>query len=99
MTPKNLKQALFWISIALVATAVLDQVRRPAGERTWHGAVLGFVPYDLRPPSLRRFRDAWWNPDDPRLFTPRDLGLGWALNVHRLLTLAGAAVRRDEDDR
>jgi hypothetical protein len=84
---KQLRRLVFLITVTLTALAVLDQLRRPQSERTWHGDVFG-VPYDFRPPSLRRFRDAWWNPDDPRLFTPRDFGVGWALNLACLLKLA-----------
>jgi hypothetical protein len=79
----EIKRLLFWFSIAIAVAALMDQLRRPSEERTWHGTALG-VPYDFRKPSLRRFRDAWWNPNDPRLFTPRDFGVGWAVNLHRL---------------
>lgn len=50
----------------------------------------GVVPYDFRPPTLDRFRAAWWNPDDPRVFTPRDLGVGWAVNLGGLVRRVGA---------
>jgi len=68
----------------LVAAAVAQQLGRPAGERDWHGRVGGIVPYDFRPPTVRRLRRAWFNPDDPRLFTERDFGVGWALNLGAL---------------
>lgn len=71
-------------SLALLATAVLREVRRPAGQRTGEGVVAG-VPYDLRLPTPARLRAAYWNPADPRLFTPRPAGVGWAVNVPRLL--------------
>jgi len=81
------RRVLTWVTLATAAAAVLDQLRRPPPERTWHGLAFGFVPYDFRPPTPRRFRDAWWNPDDPRLFTPRDFGVGWAVNFARVWEL------------
>lgn len=75
---------------ALVAMAVIKELRAPAGQRTWHGQLMGFVPYDLRRPTLQRLRAAWWNPDDERLFTPRPFGVGWALNLARLRRLVAA---------
>lgn len=76
------------LGLALVALAVLQERRKPPGQRTWHGRVLGFVPYDLRPPSVARFRRAWWNPSDPRVFTERDFGVGWAINLPSLYRFA-----------
>ena len=42
------------------------------------------VPYDFRIPTLRRVRERWWNPDDPRIFTPHVFGVGWSLNLYQL---------------
>jgi len=75
------------LGAALVAAAVAQELRKPASERTWHGRLAGFVPYDFRPPTLERFKDAWWNPDDPRIFTDRVFGVGWAVNVGRVVRL------------
>ncbi len=82
----KIKRLLFWLSIAVSIAAVMEQMKRPARERTWHGDVMG-IPYDFRPPSLGRMKDAWWDPDDPRVFTPRDFGVGWAINIPRLLQI------------
>jgi hypothetical protein len=92
---KALNRYLFLLTIGVAAAAVLDQLRRPPAERTWHGTVFGLVPYDFRPPTLERFKAAWWNPDDPRLLTPRDLGIGWAVNLPRLIKLLTDAVKRN----
>ncbi|HLF78716.1 MAG TPA: DUF5808 domain-containing protein [Dehalococcoidia bacterium] len=89
---QKLKKAFFWLSVGLAIAAVLDQLQRPAMERTWYGAVFG-VPYDFRRPSIERMRRSWWNPDDPHLFTPRSFGVGWDVNLHRLLQLAMGANR------
>jgi hypothetical protein len=48
------------------------------------GKFLG-VPYDWRRPTLARIKSRWWNPEDPRLFTPRSFGWGYDINLARLL--------------
>jgi hypothetical protein len=84
--PRNLNRIIFWLSVAIAVAGIVQQLRRPAGERDWHGKVL-FVPYDFRFPSVQRARDAWWNPDDSRLLTPRDFGVGWSVNFARAYQL------------
>jgi len=79
-----------WIKLAtaaLVVAAVAQELRKPSSERTWHGRVAGFVPYDFRPPTIDRVRAAWWNPEDPRIFTDRVFGVGWAVNLGRVAKL------------
>src|SRR5262249_59437089 len=39
------------IGAGLVGAAVATELVKPADKRTWHGRILGFVPYDLRPPT------------------------------------------------
>jgi hypothetical protein len=75
---------------ALLAAAVAEEL--PADRRTWHGEVAGFIPYDLRPPTLDRLKRTFWAPDDPRILTPRALGVGWGVNVARLAQLSGIDV-------
>ena len=75
--------------LAAVAGAVYVELRKPPDERTWNGKLLGFVPYDFRLPSLESLRKAYWNPASPKIFTPRPLGVGWAINVPTLLRRAG----------
>ena len=48
------------------------------------GTVIG-VPYDWRRPTAARLRARWWNPADPRLFTPKSFGWGFDLNLYRLV--------------
>lgn len=91
---KALNRIAKLIGIGLVISAVADQIRRPQSERTWQGKVAGFVPYDFRKPTLARIRERWWNPDDPRLFTPHVFGIGWAINLHHLMRMCASA----EDD-
>lgn len=70
--------------VFLTMAAVAQELNKPEGQRTWHGRVAG-VPYDFRFPTFQRFRDAYWNPDNPNLFTDKVVGLGWAINVAQLL--------------
>ena len=81
-TPRLMRvifRAMGLLATVVAVVGIVEQVRRPPDERTWHGSVLG-VPYDFRPPSFERLRAAWWNPDTERLFTARDFGVGWAIN-------------------
>jgi len=45
-------------------------------------------------PTFKRFRDAYWNPDDPRIFTDRVVGIGWAVNFGRLIPRLRDGYRR-----
>ncbi|ATL68411.1 DUF5808 domain-containing protein [Nocardia terpenica] len=54
-----------------------DRVPEPEGK------ALG-LPYDWRRPTAQRTRSRIWNPDDPRLFTPKSFGWGYGLNLYRL---------------
>jgi hypothetical protein len=76
------------VGIGLLVAAVVKELRTPPAERTWHGVVIGFVPYDLRVPTYTRVRERMWTPDDPHLFAPQPFGVGWTVNVGRLVTLA-----------
>lgn len=71
-------------ALALLAAAVIRELTTPAEQRTGTGQVLG-VPYDLRVPTPARVRRSFWDPDSPRLLTPRTAGVGWGVNVARLL--------------
>ena len=78
----------------LVVAAVATELTKPESERTWHGRVFGAVPYDFRPPTWKRIRDAYWNPESDRLFSDRVFGVGWAVNLYRAKTLMEDAYRR-----
>ena len=73
------------LALALVVSAVATELRKPRGRRTLHGRTLGVVPYDFRRPTVARVKERWWNRRDRRLFTPRVFGVGWDLNLARLL--------------
>jgi hypothetical protein len=75
-----LRAAALFITVA----AVTQELNKPEGERTWHGRVAG-VPYDFRRPSVQKFREAYWNPSDPRVFTDKVIGVGWGVNFAQLI--------------
>lgn len=83
----GLRQLFRLIGIGLLVAALVKELRTPPEQRTWHGVVAGFVPYDLRPPTVARFRERLWAPDDARLFPPQPFGVGWTVNAGRLVTL------------
>jgi hypothetical protein len=87
-----LRAAVLFLTLAAVA----QELNKPESERRWHGRVAG-VPYDFRFPTLRRFRDAYWNPNDDRLFTDRVVGIGWAINFAQLLPRLQEGYRRLSD--
>jgi hypothetical protein len=91
---KRFRRFMMGISMGLIAAAIYQELQKPPEERTWHGRVAGFVPYDFRMPTPERLCEAYWNPDEPRLFTDRVLGIGWAINFYSLLQGLSALVAR-----
>jgi hypothetical protein len=75
-----LRAAIFFLTLAAVA----QELNKPEDQRTWHGRIAG-VPYDFRFPTLKRFRNAYWNPDDERIFTDKVVGIGWAVNFSQVV--------------
>ena len=71
-------------AITVTIVAVCQELEKPKEERHWHGKV-GFIPYDFRLPTIERFKESYWNPDESRIFTPEALGIGWAINFYALL--------------
>jgi len=76
------------VGFGLIAAAIAQELKKPPEEREWHGEVAGFIPYDFRFPTVERIMDAYWNPDDPRIFTDKVIGVGWAVNLGRIYKLA-----------
>ena len=72
----------------LFGAAIAQELRKPAGEREWVGQLGGVVPYDLRKPTAERVVAEFWSPDDPRILMPHSFGVGWGVNVGRLVRLA-----------
>lgn len=66
--------------VVIGVIAIVQELKKPAKKRTWHGKVGDFVPYDFRLPTAERIRSTYWNPDGP--FLPgKVFGVGWALNL------------------
>ncbi len=80
----TLNRAIGATAFALLAAAVVQELRKPPEERTWHGRVFDLVPYDLRMPTFERIRQAYWNPDNPSVFADRVLGVGWGINFYQI---------------
>jgi hypothetical protein len=72
------------LATALLAAALITELRKPKHERTWHGNIAGLVPYEFRPPTLARVRERWWNPQDGRVLTEHVFGVGWSINLARV---------------
>jgi hypothetical protein len=84
---RRLRRIAKLVGWGLLIAAISQEMSKPEEERTWNGLVFGLVPYDLRPPTWERIRAAYWNPDEPRLFTARVFGVGWGVNLYRARTL------------
>lgn len=86
---KRKKRARSWesvlvvISIMLTVAAVLDQLRLPPEQRTWHGEIAG-VPYDFRMPTRERLQATFWNKETSRILVPKAFGVGWDVNLYPL---------------
>jgi hypothetical protein len=93
-TLRGLRRLIRFTAVGLVVAAVATELSKPEEERTWHGVVLGIVPYDFRPPTMERIRSAYWNPASDRLFSDRVFGVGWAINLYRAKTLLRAGFER-----
>lgn len=78
-------ESIGWIlrvlGLAAVAGAIYTELRLPPEERTWHGRLLGFVPYDFRIPTPAKLIRAWWNPDSGKLIADTPFGVGWTVNA------------------
>jgi hypothetical protein len=85
-TGMDLQKIVRLITLALAAAAVVKELRTPAEEREWNG-VLGFVPYDFRIPTVARIKQRMWDPEGAHLLSPRVFGVGWTLNLGRLVEL------------
>jgi hypothetical protein len=82
---KKLTRLIKVATVALLLGAIREEMNKPEDQRTGQGLVGGVVPYDFRPPTFERIRSSLWSPDDERLITPHPWGVGWTLNLGRLL--------------
>ena len=76
----TLRRLISMTIFALGVAAVVKELRTPRNQRTWHGLVAGFVPYDFRPPTLERIREKMWNEAGPLVNGPV-FGVGWTVNL------------------
>jgi hypothetical protein len=83
---KRIRRIIALAAMALGVAAVVQELRLPQDERTWHGTIIG-IPYDFRRPTAERLKERWWNPN-AGLFTPHVFGVGWTINLYRLTHLA-----------
>jgi len=93
-TARRIRRLVRFATFGLIVAAVATELAKPAPERTWQGRVIGVVPYDFRPPTWSRIRDAYWNPQSEKLFSDRVFGVGWAVNLYRAKTLMEGAFGR-----
>ena len=82
----RLKDLVRAAAVTVGAAAILQEIRKSSPDRTWNGKI-GFVPYDFRPPTPTRIRERFWNPDDDRILVPQSFGLGWSINLGRVVRL------------
>ncbi|MGB8361365.1 MAG: hypothetical protein WCE80_08210 [Acidimicrobiia bacterium] len=68
--------------------AIVQELRKPEEERTWHGDVAGLVPYDFRMPTVARVRDTYWDPAGS-VVSAKVFGVGWAPNFGALARMFG----------
>ena len=77
------------LALAVIGViAIIQELRKPSDERTWHGKVADFVPYDFRMPTIGRMRSTYWNPEGP-ILAGKVFGVGWAPNLGALTRMAG----------
>ena len=84
---RDFRRLIKLITLALAIAAVVKELRTPSALRTWHGKIIGFVPYDLRFPTIARIKERMWNPQSAHLINPRVFGVGWTLNTGRVVAL------------
>ncbi len=77
------------LALGAVAGAIYQELRQPPEQRTWHGRLLGFVPYDFRIPTPGRVVSAWWNPRSTQVIGEPVFGVGWSVNLAALANRFG----------
>ncbi len=82
LSPMNIIMSV--LLVIYVGVAIVEQLRRPPGERTWHGQIAG-IPYDFRMPTVDRLRATFWNKDTAQILVPQAFGIGWTVNLYPLL--------------
>jgi hypothetical protein len=82
--PRNV---LIAVGGAVLAAALIEELRKSAEERTWEGRIAGLIPYDLRLATREGFREAMARPEEARVV------LGAKVDLPRAARLARRALR------
>ena len=96
---KRLGDLIRLLGFIALGVALYQELRKPPEERTWHGEVAGFVPYEFRAPTWERVKSRLWNPEDRRIIMPILFGVGWTVNFAALydwLQTYSAGVRESQ---
>ncbi|WP_205710809.1 DUF5808 domain-containing protein [Isoptericola sp. BMS4] len=83
------------VMFGLVVAAVTKELQKDPEDRTWHGTV-GFVPYEFRAPTVERLRERLWDPEGEHLVGPHVFGVGWSVNVGRVVELVRRRLQSEE---
>jgi hypothetical protein len=86
---KGLRGLATLLGLAAVGAVVAREMGMSREQRTWHGRLVGVVPYDLRPPTLARLRASIWDPTTAAVLGPTAFGVGWAPNLAALVERCG----------
>jgi hypothetical protein len=78
------------LAAILLIAAIAKELRLPKEERTWHGSLCGFVPYDFRKPTLDKIKTTFWEPEGT-VIVNRVFGVGWTLNFGAVVAKVRAA--------
>jgi Family of unknown function (DUF5808) len=82
----RLRNIITGVAVGAALIAIRQELSKPRSERGWAGRV-GPIPYDFRPPTPRRIRERYWNPNDDRILVPQLFGVGWTVNIGRVVRL------------
>jgi hypothetical protein len=89
------KNGIVFGVLGTLGAAIASELSKPAEERTWHGKVIGVVPYDFRVPTPDSVKERVWNPDGGFL-SPTVFGVGWVPNLGRIAAETGLVSRHQE---
>jgi hypothetical protein len=90
---RPLRRLVVLAAVGLTVGAVVQELRKQPGDRTWTGRVAGVVPYDFRwPITGERVTAEWWDPENEAILTPHAFGVGWGVNLARVAQLAQTAI-------
>ncbi|MEA2508608.1 MAG: hypothetical protein QOG21_690 [Actinomycetota bacterium] len=82
----RLGNILTGVAVGAAVIAIRQEMSKPPSNRGWNGKV-GPIPYDFRLPTPSRIRERYWNPDDDRILVPQLFGVGWTINLGRVVRL------------